>query len=119
MADNIWKLTKDALSGLGVTAAAGAFLQATPGKDLPDTYMTYQLIDMSPVAFADDEETLRSELVQVSVWSRAGLGGLPDVIGAMKRAGFMFSGGRELEYDAEGRHFGIAFDFEYLRDVGE
>jgi len=115
---SIWEMTSAALTGLGVSMAAGAYLMATPGGNLPDQYITYQLVDMSPLQHADNEETLRDELVQVTVRSRSGLAGLPDVIGAMTAAGFMFSNGRELEYDPEGRHFGIAFDFDYVRDLG-
>ena len=118
MTATIWELTQSALTGLGIPLAAGAYLMATPWVNLPDQYITYQLIDMSPLQHADNEETLRDELIQVTVRSRSGLAGLPDVIGAMTAAGFMFSDGRELEYDPDGRHFGIAFDFDYVRDLG-
>lgn len=114
---NIWEMTNTALSTLGVTVAASALIQATPTADLPDTYITYQVIDMTPEQHADNAETLRSELVQVNIHKRAGLMSLPDVIGAMTAAGFFFYDGREIEYDAVTRHFGIALDFEYLRDL--
>jgi hypothetical protein len=96
---------------------AGAFLAATPGGDLPDSYLIYFVVDVSPVQHADDQETIRGWLVQVSVYSRAGLAGLPDVIGAMTTAGFTFVAGRQLDYDIETRHYGIAFDFEYTEDL--
>ena len=114
----IWAMTHNALVGLSIPLAASNYLAATPGGNLPDQYITYKVIDLTPEAHADDEETLRSELVQVSVRSRAGLQSLPDVIGAMTAAGFKFAGGRELDFDFESSHFGIAFDFENLRDLG-
>jgi hypothetical protein len=96
---------------------AGAFLAATPGGDLPDSYLIYFVVDVSPVQHADNLETIRGWLVQVSIYSRAGLAGLPDVIGAMTAAGFMFVAGRQLDYDIETRHYGIAFDFEWTEDL--
>ncbi len=114
----IWEMTYTVLSGLGVQVAADQYLAATPAADLPDTYMTYEVIDLMPLEHADDAATLSQETVQVNIWSRAGLVGLPDVIGAMTSAGFMFSSGRELDYDPDGRHYGIAFDFEYVRSLG-
>jgi hypothetical protein len=110
----IWELASAALTPLGLPMGAGVYVPATPGDDLPDQYLTYFMVDMSPEQHADDEETLRGYLVQVSVYSRYGLAGLPDVIGAMTGADFMFVAGRQLDYDIETRHFGIAFDFEYL-----
>lgn len=114
----IWEMTKTALTGLGLPLAASNYLAATPASDLPDRFITYRVIDMSPADHADDQEQLREELIQVSVYSRSGLASLPDVIGAMTSAGFKFSNARELDYDAESRHFGIAYDFDYLRDLG-
>jgi len=115
----IWEMTSTALTGLGVPMAASSYLAATPGVDLPAQYLTYQVIDLMPEAHADDEETLRDELVQVTVRSRNSLANLPDVIGAMTAARLLFASGREIPFDFESRHFGIAFDFEYLRDLGD
>lgn len=113
----IWETTYSALSGLGVPVAADQYLASTPAANLPDTFMTYQVINLLPVEHADNEITISEETVQVSIYSRAGLVGLPDVIGAMISAGFMFSSGRELDYDPDGRHYGIAFDFDYVRNL--
>jgi len=116
MAD-IWALTQTALATLSLPVSAGEYLADTPGGDLPDTYLVHTVIDISPEQHADDAETLRNWLVQVSVYRRAGLSGLPDVIGAMTGAGFTFVAGRQLDYDIETRHYGIAFDFEYLEEL--
>lgn len=84
------------------------------GGDLPDTFLTYSLITGEPEAHADNVETHRSYLIQVSIFSRAGLVSLPDVNTAMTAAGFMKSSERQLPYDPETRHFGLAKDYIYL-----
>lgn len=114
----IWERTNDALTSLSVPMAASAYIADTPGGGLPDQYIVYFVVDIGPEQHADDVETLRSELVQVSIYNRAGLISLPDVIGAMTADGFTFVGGRDLPYDLETRHYGLAFDFEYLEDLG-
>jgi hypothetical protein len=113
----IWERTETALTPLALPMGAGTYLAATPGGSLPDTYLVYFVVDILPEQHADDAETLRSELVQVSIYNRNGLASLPDVIGAMTTAGVMFVGGRQIEYDMETRHHGIAYDFEYLEDL--
>jgi hypothetical protein len=113
----IWELTQTALTALSLPVSAGDYLADTPGGDLPDTYLVHTVIDITPEQHADDAETLRNWLVQVSVYRRAGLAGMPDVIGAMTGAGFLFIAGRQLDYDIETRHHGIALDFEYLEEL--
>jgi hypothetical protein len=81
---------------------------------LPDTYIAYQLITGTPEQHADDAETHRSYLVQVSIWSKAGLANLPNVNAAMLAAGFEKSGERQLPQDQETGHYGLAKDFVYL-----
>jgi hypothetical protein len=56
---------------------------------LPDTYIAYQLITSPPEAHADNRETARSYLVQISIYRRGGLVSLPDVDTAMIGAGFV------------------------------
>jgi hypothetical protein len=120
MMATIWELTNDALETItpAVPFAASAYIPATPGV-FPDLYLVYIVVDMLPAQHANDEETLRSELVQISIYNRAGLNSLPDVIGAMTAAGFTFVAGREIAYDLETRHYGLAFDFEYLENLDE
>lgn len=84
------------------------------GGDLPDTFLVYSLITGDPVAHADNAETHRSYLIQISIFSRAGLVSIPDVNTAMIAAGFIKSSERQLPYDPETRHFGLAKDFIYL-----
>ena len=112
----IWERVNTALTPLGIPMAASTYIVES-GDELPDTYMVYFVFSIDPEQHADDEETERTEAVQVSIYSRAGLIALPDVIGAMVTGGFTFIGGRELEYDLETRHFGLAFDFEYQENI--
>lgn len=112
----IWATVKAALTPLSLPMAAGTYVAATSAA-LPDTYLVYNVVDMMPAQRADDIEKERDYLVQVSVYQRSGLAGLPDVIGAMTTGGFIFVAGRQLDYDADTRHFGAAFDFEYLENL--
>lgn len=116
MTTTIWERVETALTPLGLPMSASAYIVAS-GATIPDTYIVYFVFSINPELHADDKEVLRSEAVQVSIYNRTGNASLPDVIGAMITAGFMFIGGRELDYDTDTRHFGIAFDFEYLEEL--
>ena len=94
MTTTIWERVKTALTPLGLPMAASAYIVAS-GAVIPDTYIVYSVFSIDPEQHADDEEILRSEAVQVSIYNRTGNASLPDVIGAMVTAGFMFIGGRE------------------------
>jgi hypothetical protein len=82
--------------------------------DLPATYITYQLISGNPEQHADDAETHRSYLVQISIWAKGGLVTLPDVNTAMLAAGFQKSIERQLPQDTDTGHYGLAKDYIYL-----
>lgn len=111
----IWERVKAALIGLDVPMAANAYIPAT-GKERPDLYLVYFLIVSPPLQHADNRETLREYAVQVSIYSRSGLTGLPDVESAMLAAGFMFEAQRELPYNPETRHYCLAMDFNFVED---
>jgi len=91
--------------------------QTSNNAALPDVYIAYQLITSPPEQHADDAETLRRYLVQVSIWSRAGLVTLPDVDAVMLTAGFQKSDWRQLPRDPATGHFGLAKDYTYLEGV--
>lgn len=116
MATTIWERVNTALAPLSLPMAASAYIVES-SDELPDTFIVYFVYSIDPEQHADDEETLRVEAVQVSIYNKTGNASLPDVIGAMITAGFTFIGGRELDYDSDTRHFGIAFDFEYLEEL--
>lgn len=81
---------------------------------LPDTFLAYQLIVAVAEQNADDAETERSYLVQVSVFSKTGLVSLPDVDTAMLAAGFEKGRERQLPQDLETGHYGLAKEYSYL-----
>ena len=106
----IFQLVEDALSTLELPFAADKMIMPT-GEELPDLFMVYKLISSAPIAHADDGEELRSWRVQVSVYSREGLEGLPDVAGAMVDAGFSRSNITQIPLNPDTGHFGLALDF--------
>lgn len=104
-------------TALGTITPAVAFALAPyKAASLPDVYMTHQLIVSPPEQHADDGETARSYLVQVTIWSRSGLASLPNVDAAMTAAGFMKADERQLPQDDESGHYGLAKDFVYLEE---
>ena len=109
----IWELAEDALDGLGCTVAANVLVLAD-GVERPDEYMTFFVFSATEAQSADDAETLRSWMVQVSYYNRAGLVGMPDIKSAMAAAGFRAGAWRELPYNQQTRHYGMALDFNYL-----
>lgn len=110
----IWERAKNALTALGIPMAQNVYLAGS--GDYPDQYLVYSLIASTPVSHADDIERTRSYLVQVSIYDRNGLAGLPNIAGAMTAAGFTRGPEREIPYAADTRHFGLAMDFYYLED---
>jgi len=108
----IWERVAAALASLGIPTAANLYT----GPTLPDQFAVYQLISDPPILHTDDRENLTRYRVQVTIYSRAGLAALPDVRGAMLAAGFTRAGSRELPYNRETRHYGLAQDFHYLEE---
>ena len=111
----IWARTYNALSGLNIPLAANTYIPPS-GQELPDSYIVFQLIDDPAVQAADNVEKLRSYRMQVTYYSRSGLQSMPDIISAMTTAGYTRLPGRELPYNPETRHFGFAYDFNYLEE---
>ncbi len=111
---SIWERVAAALATVtGLLASAGQRLVAS-GTELPDEYATYHLVTAPPEQWADDAETARSYLVQVSYYNRDGLGAVPDIDSAMVAAGFSRGPQREIPYDQVTRHYGLALDYNYL-----
>ena len=81
---------------------------------LPDQFMVYQLIVSVPQQNADDAETERSYLIQVSIFSATGLVSLPDVDTAMLAAGFEKGPERQLPQDPQTGHYGLAKEFMFV-----
>lgn len=113
---SIWETTQTALTGLSLPLAANQMIVPT-GTALPAQFLVYQMISDPPELHADNAETLRSYRMQVSLYSRSGLASVPAQIEtAMLAAGFTRLGSRELPYNRDTQHFGIAMDFNFLED---
>lgn len=109
----IWERVVSALTGLGLPLAANVWLAAT-AAEIPDAYISYFLVTSPPLSHADNAEMVRSYVVQVTYYSRAGLAGMPDIPAAMTAAGFTAGARRELPYNQQTRHYGLAMDFVYV-----
>jgi len=110
---SIFARVKNALDTLSPAVPHALAPYKTSG-DLPDLYIAYQLITSPAEQSADNIETERSYLVQVTIWNRAGLVTLPDVTTAMRSAGFRAGTFRQLPQDPQTGHYGLAKDFVYL-----
>lgn len=101
-------------TALATISPAVAFsLAPYKSTTLPDTYITHQLITGDAEDHADNVEIARSYFVQITIWSKAGLVGLPDVNTAMLTAGFKKGSERQLPQDQETRHYGLAIDYVF------
>jgi hypothetical protein len=114
---DVFERTTTALTTLSTPFACDRYIPDT-GTELPDLFMTFSLVTSVPRQHADNAETGRAERVQVSIFNRNGLSGLPDVDAAMAAAGFMPGMKRQLPFDMETRHFGLAQDY-FVKEISE
>ena len=98
-----------------ITNAMDRMLMAS--GDLPDIFMTYSLVSSTPVLHFNNTESGRNYVVQVSIFSRAGLVSLPNVDAAMLAAGFRRADERTLPRDAQSGHYHLAKDFTYYEET--
>ena len=115
---SISNITYTALAALGYTVAVQGTMQGT----LPDTFITYQILDENDVSHADNEPTAGETLVQTALYSKdpAIIQAAKDTLTApMKAAGFMRGSGRALPYDKDTGHFGYVLDFRYYESEEE
>ena len=111
---SIYEVIEDAIKTLSVPYAASTYVSDS-GDDLPDLYLVYFLVSSVPSQHADDVEKERFQRVQVSVFSRSGLNSLPNVDDAMLTVGFMKGPERELPYNNDTRHFGLAMEYVFYQ----
>lgn len=107
---DIFALTESALATI---SPAVPYAMAPYKGALPDLYIVHQLLNDDANQHADNVETARSYLVQVTVWCVTGLSGLPDVDTAMKSVGFRKRNERQLPQDQQTGHYGLAMEFIY------
>lgn len=111
----IFERVAGALATLGVPYANQRY-QVSTGEPLPDTYITYFLVSSTGMQYADNLERSRSGRIQVNVFSRNGLVNLPDVDAAMRAAGFLVAGKRQLPEDPQSGYFGLGQDYTFLEE---
>lgn len=112
----IYERINDALTALATPMAPSVYVVSS-GSSRPDLYLVYFVVTAPPVQHADDIEKERNYLVQINIFSKTGLQGLPDVQGAMSAAGFTAGAMRDMPYSPETGHYGLSMDFNYLETV--
>lgn len=116
--DQAYTLTKSAMDTLDPAIPYAASSERAGLADpLPDTYIVGTLISDVPEQHADDEETEAFFRMQLSLYSKAGLLDLPNTDTAMLAVGFKRAGSRELPYDPDTQHYGLARDYTLLIDL--
>lgn len=104
----IYEKVEAALDTLGVPYGMSTYLS---DAELPDVYLVYSMISGVGTLHADDGEMERAYRIQLSIYSRSGLVGLPNVDAAMLAAGFTKGPERDLPFDPETGHFGLGKDY--------
>lgn len=87
-----------------------------PDEELPNTHVTYQLIDSPNNSHADNRPTSTTYRVQVNLYSRdpaISQGADGAFRSVLLPAGFLRVGGRGLPYDQSTGHYGYTSDYRY------
>jgi len=113
---NIYALVFDTLSALGYPVRE----QGTYGPDasLPETHITYQIIDSPNNSHADNLPTSQTSRVQVTIYSRKPAikqGADAALKAVMLPAGFMRAGGRDLPYNSDTGHYAFTSDYRFYQ----
>jgi hypothetical protein len=111
----IWERVKTALTSLTCPVFANTYIGAS-GTELPDLFVTYFLVTDPPLLHADNEEKERMYSVQINIFNRVGLVGLPDVLTLMKAANFTHGNDVEFPFDEKTGHYGLGMTFNYLEN---
>lgn len=111
---NIYNLISNTLSSLGYSVREQGSYKS--GETLPETFITFLIIDSPGVGYADNRSTGRSTRVQISLYSKK-----PNIVqnadsnikNLMLNVGFMRMGGGALPFDKETGHYSWRTDFKY------
>jgi hypothetical protein len=109
---NIYELTYDTLASLGYPVKE----QGTLGKELPETFVTYQLIDSPPTGHADNAPTGISYRMQITLYSTSPTikqGADAAIKAVMLPAKFMRVSGRDLPYSSATGHYAFTSDYRF------
>ena len=87
-----------------------------PNEKLPDTFITYQIIDSPNDTHADNASTSTTYRIQFALYSTAPVikQDADDILKSLLiPAGFLRAGGRDLSYNKDTKHYGFASDYNY------
>lgn len=111
---NIYSLVYNTLLNLGYPVAEQGTYAIT--AKLPETHVTYQIIDSSNNSHADNASTSQTTRVQVTLYSKKPAlkqGADAAIKAVMLPAGFMRVGGRDLPFDQTTGHYAYTCDYRY------
>lgn len=115
--DNIYKIIYDTLAPLGyITKEQGTFPKETV---LPETYITYFLIDSPNTSHADNKPTSTTSRIQLVLYSKKpSLKQNADklLMSVMLPGGFLRVGGRDLPFNADTGHYARTCDYRYYEE---
>ncbi|WP_379135984.1 hypothetical protein [Paenibacillus sp. sgz500958] len=89
---------------------------SAPNAKLPESFVTYQVIDDSPASHADNKPTSLVWRVQVSLYSKKPAikqGASEAIKDVMLAAGFLRVGGRDLPFSEMTGHYGYTCDYRF------
>ena len=111
---NVYEKTYTTLQAIGYPAREQGSFAST--ETLPETFVTYQVLDQRDRSHADGWPTSMTSSVQVALYSkRPALVQQADATlkAVMIPAGFLRSGGRNLPLDAQTRHYGYVSTYNF------
>ncbi|MDP4095472.1 hypothetical protein OIN60_01525 [Paenibacillus sp. P96] len=111
---NMYALIYDTLLQLGYPVREqGTYAE---GEVLPETFVTYQVIDTPDVSHADNLPTAWTVRIQVALYSKKPAikqGAEAAIRDVMLPADFMRIGGRDLPYSQATGHYAYTCDYRY------
>jgi len=111
---NVYETIKTTLAPLGYPVRQqGSY---APGATLPETLVTYQVIDQPNGAHADNRPGSTIHRIQISMYSKRPAlvqGADAAIKGVLLPAGFLRVTGRDLPLDHETGHYGYTSDYRF------
>lgn len=87
---------------------------------LPDTFMTYQLLDDEDASHADNKATRVKTIIQVTLYTKSPElyhGSRTLIHDLLSPSGFLRSGGRPLPFQAKSEHYAYASTYHHYQEV--
>ncbi|MFK7692859.1 hypothetical protein [Paenibacillus sp. HJGM_3] len=111
---DIYSLLADTLSGIGYPVREqGTFADE---NKLPETFITYFVVDTPNNSHADNLPTSRTTRAQITLYSKKPAlkqGADASIKAVMLPAGFLRVGGRDLPYNPKTGHYAYTCDYRY------